>query len=528
MPSEAEQESCSVGIDIEGHFSGLAKQSMKFHNGIAELIDNAISANIKDKEYFSKEEVSQSFRIQIDIQRYRDHVDVIVADSGEGMSPEMLRKDIWTSGDTSNADGVLNEHGFGLKNALSFLTRNQGSPPFKILSRNNTDYGENEYGKVEGPISNDMMRELGDFRSGWEKGSGTLSDPDVGTRVHLRTSNEILQSSYRKATKLSTISNALREHFGVIYRHFLDKTDRNHLSITWKDHVTGESGEDSVKPIYPEFKTGQDEDGNEWYRTDEIAIENQDGDQYSVKYKRGIVDWEATREKYEQDSYDGIGTSSGESPFKIYYRNNQPTQGVDIVYNGRTLKTGVIEDIWDRATHNKFNRFIGEIILSDEAFETVNNKVDINENSSLWIDLKNKLNNKDQFSPIKYGETEREQSIKKRLKRKLEAEVATESVREEKGFDGVNVDLFQEFEEDYEYIYEVKRGGAEPINVYQCVMYWDSYSRVEDSELRKVILVAREISDNAASMIDRWNERQDENGDEYNIEFQPLSKYDLE
>ncbi|WP_161569789.1 ATP-binding protein [Natronorubrum bangense] len=528
MPELVESEECNIGLDVEGHFSGLAKQSMKFHNAIAELIDNSISANIKNKDYFSDDNVGESFRIQITITRYSDRVEVIVADSGEGMSPEMLRNDIWTSGNTDNADGVLNEHGFGLKNALSFLTRNQGNPPFTIISRTSDDYKEGHFGKVKGPISREMSRDIGKFRDLWNEGAEALEDPETGTRVHLTTSNEILQSSYRRATRLETISKAIREHFGVTYRHYLQKTDRNHIIIDWEDKVTNDSGEASVKPIYPEFKTGEDENGNEWYRSDDIVVEGEDGNQYSAKYKRGIVDWEATWEKYERDSYDGIATGEGDSPFRIYYQKTQATQGIDIVYNGRTLKTGLIEKVWDRPTHNQFNDFVGEIIISDEAFETVNNKVDINDNSILWLELKENLNQEEWYEPIKYGRTEKEAGIKQRLRRKLEAQMATENVRAEKGFDGVDVDLLQEFEEDYEYIYEVKRSNANPIDVYQCVMYWDAYSRTDDSNLSKVILVARSIGDNAASMVDRWNNRQDEYGDEYNIEFQPLSEYDLD
>lgn len=528
MSEAAEERPVNVGIDVEGHFSGLSKQSMDFQDAVGELIDNSISANVKSDDYFSQDGPDEHFRIQVTIDRYDDHVDVIVADSGEGMPPEVLQEKIWESGNTDEADGVLNEHGFGLKNALSVLTKNEGEPPFVILSRTDVDYGPDQFGRIEGPIRNDMKLELGDFRSEWNQGSGTLESPDTGTRIHLSTTNDILQSTYRRASNLSTLVQALREHFGVMYRHYLQHTDKNHISINWTDHVTDDSGEVAVVPVYPEFRTGEDEDGNPWYRTDEIVVENDSGEQYAVKYKRGIVDWDETRNKYEKDTYDGLATGTSDSPFRLYYRQNQTTQGIDIVYNGRTLKTGLIEKIWDRATHNKFNDFVGELIIDDDAFETVNNKVDINDSSELWLDLKQKLNNESRFKPIEFGKQEKEASIKKRLKRKLEAQMATESVRAEKGFDGVDVDLLQSFEEGFEYIYEVKRSQAKPIDVYQCVMYWDAYTRTEDSDLRKVILVARDIGDNARVMVERWNDREDEHGNEYGLTFQSLAEYDLD
>ncbi|MBO4247309.1 ATP-binding protein [Halomicrobium sp. IBSBa] len=528
MSEAAETRPVNVGIDVEGHFSGLSKQSMDFHDAIAELIDNGISANIKSNEYFAQDGPDEYFRIQITIERYENEVSVIVADSGEGMAPVVLQEKIWESGNTDEADGVLNEHGFGLKNALSVLTKNEGNPPFVILSRNEDDYGSGQFGRIEGPISDEMELEIGDFRDEWNEGAGTLESPESGTRIQLSTSNDILQSAYRRASNLSTLSQALREHFGVMYRHFLQHTDRNHISINWTDHVTDDAGELSVEPIYPEFRTGEDEDGNSWYRTDEIVVEDDAGEQYAVKYKRGIVNWEETRNKYEKDTYEGISTGNGESPFRLYYKRNQTTQGIDIIYNGRTLKTGLIEKIWDRATHNDFNDFVGELIISDDAFETVNNKVDINDSSALWLDLKQKLNDNDEFAPIKFGKQEKEDSIKKRLKRKLEAQMATDAVRAEKGFDGVDIDLLQRFEEGFEYIYEVKRSKAKPIHVYQCVMYWDAYTRTQDSDLSKVVLVARDIGDNARAMLDRWNNREDEHGNEYKLTFQPLSEYDLD
>lgn len=59
-------------------------------------------------------------------------------------------------------------------------------------------------------------------------------------------------------------------------------------------------------------------------------------------------------------------------------------------------------------------------------------------------------------------------------------------------------------------------------------MYWDAYSREEDSDLRKSFLVADSISSNASMMLEEWNERKDRQGNEYNLEFKPLSDYNLD
>ncbi|MFB6144492.1 MAG: hypothetical protein ABEJ98_04235, partial [Candidatus Nanohaloarchaea archaeon] len=252
---------------------------------------------------------------------------------------------------------------------------------------------------------------------------------------------------------------ALREHFGVIYRQYLEHTSKNKIKILWHDKKQSRKDEYEVVPIFPEFKDGEDEDGEDWYREDVITVEH-DGELYEVKFRRGIVDWEATREKYERDRYESIATDSEtKSPFRIYYQKNQTTQGVDIVYKGRTLSTSIINKIYgEEVTRNdRFNDFVGELIIADDEFETVNNKVDINESDDLWLKLKDKLQDIEKYQPRPFGKDEKEKSIKKKLASKLEAETATKSVKTEKGFNGVRIDILQEFEEDYEYVYEVKR-----------------------------------------------------------------------
>lgn len=404
MSSEAESEEeryASIELDPDGYFEGLSKQSMKFHNALAELIDNSISANINDEDYFDLDNPEQRFRIQISITRFQDRVEVIVADAGEGMSMEVLESNILQQGNREEAEGILNEHGMGLKNSLAVLTRNQGEEPFKILSACPTDseLDRGEYVRVRGPFSQDMRIEKDDNSEEWADGSGALEDLEQGTRVHLTTDHEMVRSSWRSATHLQSVVPGLREHLGVMYRKYFEHSDNNHIHLQWEDKVRNESGQEQIKPVWPVFKDGTDANDRDWYEEDRIEVNDEDGNTYLVQYNRGIVDWPATREKYENGDFEGLATGTTDSPFRIYYKGTQSTQGVDIVYNGRTLNTALMDEIWDNigrdnesiTPHNRFNDFVGEITINDSSFETVNNKVEINQESELWRQLKEKL-----------------------------------------------------------------------------------------------------------------------------------------
>ena len=100
-------------LATEGMFKGLAKQNMLFHQCISELIDNAISATLPHEKFrinivFHKEESSGL-------------VEVYIADSGRGMNLDIFQKAIQI-GESATTDNRLNEHGYGLKNALATLS----------------------------------------------------------------------------------------------------------------------------------------------------------------------------------------------------------------------------------------------------------------------------------------------------------------------------------------------------------------------------------------------------------------------
>src|ERR1022692_3142100 len=101
-------------VATKGLFDGLAKQDLLFHQCLCELIDNAIAATAKGVPFF----VEIFFRAS---QTKEEYYDIFVADNGCGMSVQHV-KEALQIGESATKVNRLNEHGFGLKNALVTLS----------------------------------------------------------------------------------------------------------------------------------------------------------------------------------------------------------------------------------------------------------------------------------------------------------------------------------------------------------------------------------------------------------------------
>ena len=97
----------------EYFFEGLGRQNMSFHYAVAELVDNAIAAS--------------QFPFFVNIwleQRETGTILLRISDQGSGMTVEDMTTRALKLGGRPNSDSRLNEHGWGMKNALCALTGN--------------------------------------------------------------------------------------------------------------------------------------------------------------------------------------------------------------------------------------------------------------------------------------------------------------------------------------------------------------------------------------------------------------------
>ena len=141
-------------LDADQYFQGLARQEMDFQDALGELVDNAFSARLPVE--FG--DGLQPMTVEITLEKLDgDTVEVQVADHGVGMTLSDVTKHVFNPGGQGSKRGALNEHGFGLKNALALLTGGNSSN-FDLYTRSSEDTGvkADHFLHVTGPLSTDM------------------------------------------------------------------------------------------------------------------------------------------------------------------------------------------------------------------------------------------------------------------------------------------------------------------------------------------------------------------------------------
>ncbi len=469
------------------YWLGLSRQELSFHQAMCELIDNCISAS-RDKNSGNK----KPFNIEISIEKIDSKIKVIVIDQGIGISESDLEEIIFNPGGSSEDKGILNEHGFGLKNSLCVMTEGI-KYDWKVITRNEEALENNRILKVVGPFNNNMELEAADE---YELNSDNeLNIKNTGTRIEVTTSFDFFSTIYKRGRIFSTLVTRFIEHIGVIYKVYLDD-EYSKMKIRWKDSsdLTSDWEEHFVKPI----KIHYDADGATKY---DLIIPGDSGE-VEIKYVAGKLDKEKTCENKSEIPY----------PLKIYYQGNQSTQGIDLIVRGRLLKSGVLTKIWGTERHNNMNSFVGELIINDKRFRTVNNKLGLDPNNQYTVNLLKELKSDDKYRIERITNNQIESSIKKKFAKFLHVMYKDGLVSPEHSIwsgSGVKIDMYTRDKDNEITIYEFKTTVARPIDVYQLLMYWDGVVKDEQRSPNKALLVAAEISDKIHLMIQDINERTD-------------------
>lgn len=474
-------------------YVGLSHQNLDFHQSLAELIDNAISAKTQD-----------FFTIEIHLTKDGDLIHLVVADNGSGISLPDLQTRVMRLGGKGERSGRLNEHGYGLKNSLCRLTENR--LPWEILTRDSIA-PPNTWCSVPGPFRSGMVANFDDG-SRWDRDI-LKANGETGTRVFVQTSFQYFRTLYRRvrADHFDSLVERLLEHLGVIYRGYLSDR-RNTLWLRWRANPQDTWNEDPVQPIEIPY-------GHSQTRDIEVTA---DGREVTVQYTWGWID-EEKRDRMAGRPY----------PLKIYYQANQRTQGVDIRLRGRVVTPHVLTSIWGLERDNHLNRFTGEIIIESEEFSSVNNKTTLDEQNLFWQALKEKLQ-EGTFTPPQFKQLRRqdEETIKAALREQLSHIVAGSQVKIDFptwAGAGVKIDLLHIMASGEQHIYEIKARELTPQDVYQLVMYWDG--RVKDGVPPKLgrLVGVSEPPTSVKEMISYWNKRKDANGSPYR--FEPKTSAEL-
>ncbi len=492
-------------INEEKYWIGMGRQELSFHQVIGELIDNCISAPKKNED-------GDSFplKIEITIEKISEKIYVNILDNGTGITEKELIQHIFSPGGQGISQGSLNEHGFGLKNALCVLT--QGNKlKWKILTRDDDALKMNKVYRVEGPFSSKMKLELSNEN---ELNNSNIFDlKGTGTRIEIETSFDYFSTTYNRAKKFETLIIRFIEHIGVMYRFFLKNTS-NKIIIRWKDTLDTSSiwNKHKVDPIEIYY----DIDGSKEYK---IELDGSEG-KIDAKYRVGKLDSEKTQ----------LGNKSLPYPLKIYYQGNQQTQGVDLIVRGRVVKSSLLKEIWKIDPHNSMNKFVGEIILNNSKFKTINNKLGLDPHNEYTVKLLDELSDNPKYKIEKVTQKSTEESIKKKFEINLKGMFTGATVQRERPIwsgSGVKVDVYLKESNNEITVYEFKTTTATPLDAYQLLMYWDGIVKDEQQSPKLGRLVASEISSSVKNIIEELNKRLDGNGKRYNIEAKTLAEMGL-
>jgi hypothetical protein len=496
-------------IPEEFAYQHLSYQNLPFHNACAELIDNAISWS------------PPPTTVDVLLEKLSNTVfQLAVADEGEGISLDSLRNCVFKLGGIrrhlGNVVARLNEHGWGLKNALCSLTENrpqiENQPPFTILTRDTEAVNRGVVYVVNGPFRRDMDGQIVEYeKSEFENFRLTPNRRRTGTVVVARCLLPTVQTVAKgvpgpRPTDVGTVAKYLQEHLGVFYRGLLSyspslEAPPLRINLYWRDRGT-EWERTPVTPVEPRYAFQEN-------HRFEIQV---DGKTQEISYTCGILDKVATNTK-------------------IYYKGNLATQGVDIQINGRTVATHWFDEIWAKQVegvetlvrHPEYNDFVGEIRIQtppedSERFRTLFNKTSFDERDPWWEALQEKMIR--EFRPPRRPLEQRETELRNRLKAILERHAGT---RAETNFEvwesigGIRVDVCEITRDKQLKLHEIKVGTAQPIDVYQVRLYWDGAVADGKSPI-EARLIAKEIPESVRELVRQINtQHRDARNRRYNI-----------
>ncbi|MBI3734414.1 MAG: ATP-binding protein [Chloroflexi bacterium] len=471
-------------VATEGIFQGLAKQNMLFHSCIAELIDNAIAAQRPDTK----------FRIDaIFVPGAADATtfDLYLADNCKGMDLKILSKALQL-GESATTESRLNEHGFGLKNALATLSGGNG--PWKIWSKmaNGTTVVS-----VEGPFRPEMI-----IRDDDTFPQDDFLPQDISTLVKVSPKVTFLQTVQGRGAPTEDfvrLRDWLIEHLGVLYRGYLEQNSET-LDTSGETLDTSGVIVVSINTIRRQVPPVQVPLGDKKIEYIEVTV---GGKLWTLEYHYGTLD-EVKRDKLIRGS-----------KAKYYYQGNQATQGIDIRLGKRTIAARQFETIWKSEDgkqqlnrHNNFNDFVGELLIPElprGMLSTINNKTDFNLDDPDWMQIFTRLND---FRPQRNIREKTELELRKKWIAMLKATNPEDVIVDDRSIwpTGTRIDIYRRTPENKIIIYELKVGTGTPIHLYQLKMYWDGLVITTKEQPKEAILLVEDFNNDLEEMANMMNQ----------------------
>jgi hypothetical protein len=494
-------------LDAEHYFQGLARQEVDFHAAVGELVDNAFSA--RKRAEVGEELQPITVEITLEQQEGEGTVIVQVADHGLGMTLEDLTTRVFNPGGQGTHHGSLNEHGFGLKNALALLTGGN-STYFELYTRSadDADLSPDQFLHVTGPLSVDMAVDDDASREQWATDLHILNSAPTGTKIRAVVQWKYFRSVYKRGTAgFDVLATRLGEHLGVMHRYFISQGNTIKLSY----RRAGQDWNHQTVPAIDIPYLGE-------RKTVERAL-TVGGVEHKFSYTHGVLDYAVKDAEAESER-------GWPYPLRSYYQGSNARCGVDIVVRDRVIKSGVFEEIWpDIGKTVDFNRFVGELRVGAD-FRTTNNKTGLDPHADNWEQLLLRLGETDgEFRPEKTTRSQSETSLRETLIKILGGTFPVAKISKERGVwaGGVEIDILLDAGPDNIRLYELKVTDARILDVYQLLAGWDGLVK-EGIHPTRGILVCKQFSQAVSEAATAAKSRKDAADNEYDIEVRLIDE----
>jgi Histidine kinase-, DNA gyrase B-, and HSP90-like ATPase len=500
------EHSFQTALDADQYFQGLARQEMDFHQAIGELIDNALSARLA-VPHGGEGKVPAVIEITLEQSADEGSVNVQIADPGLGMTLAEIQENVFNPGGQGKSHGSLNEHGFGLKNALALLTAGNATG-FDLYTRpSDGSIPQDTFLHVTGPLGTTMKVRDDATREDWAKNLTHLADAEHGTKVRCTVQMRYLRTVYRRGRAgFDKLVERLGEHLGVMHRYFI--SEGNEIQFSYR--TSGNEWTYQTVPAIPIPYQGE---------TKEISFSiNVAGEEDQVQYVRG----ELGDDHKNKELASVLGWPY---PLQIYYQFSNARCGIDITVRDRVIRSGVFEDIWPEISKTvAYNRFAGELQVGSR-FRTTNNKTGLDPHGENWEELLRLLGEEEEFRPEETTRTQSEHTIREKLVTILKGTFTGAHVGKNRSTWGgaVDIDIFVDAGKDNVRLYELKAGAGKMLDLYQLLMGWDGLV-AEGVSPTVGLLICKSISPNLDKGAEAANKRADASGSPYRVEIKRIDE----
>lgn len=488
--------------DSNNMWENLGGNYENAEQSINELVDNAISNIIGNNTELKK--------IQISLEETDDDdkaIIITIEDSGLGIEDA---EQAFTLG-SSGSDSVLNEHGFGLLQALA--AANKQNDAWDVYKRSPDNREKSEVMHIMAPyvIGKQRYEMIKDTKWPGHKWGNTF----IRVRCDHRLFTTLLpiETCVRSSVKFDfeTVADRIHEDLGFTYSYILaDK--KVELNLILK-HSNGIKEEHKVTPIIPR-----------WTQKFELYNES-----LHLNCNFGQIDKLPHRIPFDNR------TSSR------YYQTNLFTSGVELRINGRAMEYNKFEEIFGKKNHPCFNSLMIQVDIVSEsrsdlpATRTTKNGFRVGderlEEIYKWIRKSINTNQKTVVKPVSITETEEKKKLAQIYQENYDAnqelEIGTaENIvsREAPVFKQLlnkeypKIDLLVN-KPDKVTVIEAKKGTASILDLYQMMMYCDGYYVDHGKMPDEAILVAKEFPDGVRRVLGHLAQKNKDRYPEFEIRY---------